>query len=533
MLIIIIIIIIPIIILIVIIIIISIIIIPFSSSSYSYSSSSSYSHTSSSSDRCRLKDRSEALYHCITNIYIPTTTSSSQSSFSSDGANHNNDHPFSTSFIYKLALATISHENNTTTTTTTTTPSNNINYSSSTNNGSPLIVLYTSTIRSLFITLIQYYPSIYVSSVSPSSSPSSSSSPTFSSGINADYEDINSTDNNYNWLKKYISSLQHQEHHHHHHHQQQHNKVLKLHSCKIITELLAHDLIIYNNRYVASIDVNNATSNNTSLETSSSSVSDQQSYSINHLHSTVPISSSSSTTAVTEATTTISTDIDIDGRDNHVNNLSKISLICASSSVKYTISMLINMLQDGDHLMRAQAAVAVGNISKIIWKLLQMYPINCLLPHIKTLNTATIHETLSLDTEKNHIEMIQNSDNKNSLINIRLYVISLLLLNMKDKTGSVRASSYKSVGDCILNNILIINYSLHAAADNDDDHKDRNSNLSDYQLNSIRKPSIKAGDYQLISTILAQFLVGCHDSNLTVRIQAVWATGRYIDMIDK
>ena len=404
-------------------------------------------------------------------------------------------------------MATISHENNTTTTATTTTPSNNINNSSSTNNGSPLIVLYTSTIRSLFITLIQYYPSIYISSVSLSSS----SSPTFSSGIDADYEVINSTDYNYNWLKKYISSLQHQEHHHHQQ-QQQHNKVLKLHSCKIITELLAHDLIIYNNRYVASIDLNNATSD-TSLETSSSSVSDQQSYSINHLHSTVPISSSS-----------ISTD---DGRDNHVDNLSKISLICASSSVKYTISMLINMLQDGDHLMRAQAAVAVGNISKIIWKLLQMYPINCLLPHIRTLNTATIHENLSLDTEKNHIDIIQNSDNKNSLINIRLYMISLLLLNMKDKTGSVRASSYKSVGDCILNNILIINYSLHAAAAaDDDDHKERNSNLSDYQLNSIRNPSIKTGDYQLISTILAQFLVGCHDSNLTVRIQAVWATGR-------
>ena len=454
-----------------------------------------------------MKDRSEALYHCITNIYIPTTTtsSSSQSSFSSDGSNHNNDHPFSTSFIYKLALATISHENNTTTTATTTTPSNNINNSSSTtNNGSPLIVLYTSTIRSLFITLIQYYPSIYISSVSPSSS----SSPTFSSGIDADYEVINSTDYNYNWLKQYISSLQHQEHHH-----QQHSKVLKLHSCKIITELLAHDLIIYNNRYAASIDVNNATSD-TSLETSSSSVSDQQSYSINHLHSTVPISSSSS----------ISTDVDIDGRDNHVDNLSKISLICASSSVKYTLSMLINMLQDGDHLMRAQAAVAVGNISKIIWKLLEIYPINCLLPHIKTLNTATIHETLSLDTDKNHIDMKQNRENKISLINIRLYMISLLLLNMKDKTGSVRASSYKSVGDCILNNMLIINYSLHAAAD--DDHKDRNSNLSDYQLNSIRNPSIKAGDYQLISTILAQFLVGCHDSNLTVRIQAVWATGR-------
>ena len=468
-----------------------------------------------------MKDRSEALYHCITNIYIPTTTSSSQSSFSSDGANHNNDHPFSTSFIYKLALATISHENNITTTATTTTPSNNINNSSSTNNGSPLIVLYTSTIRSLFITLIQYYPSIYISSVTLSSS----SSPTFSSGIDADYEVINSTDYNYNWLKKYISSLQHQEHHHHH--QQQHNKVLKLHSCKIITELLAHDLIIYNNRYTASIDVNTATSNNTSLETSSSSVSDQQSYSINHLHSTVPISSSSSTTiTVTEATTTtISTDIDIDGRDNHVNNLSKISLICASSSVKYTISILINMLQDGDHLMRAQAAVAVGNISKIIWKLLEMYPINCLLPHIKALNTATIHETLSLDTDKNHIEMKQNRENKNSFINIRLYMISLLLLNMKDKTGSVRSSSYKSVGDCILNNILIINYSLHAAAD-DDDHKDRNSNLDDCQLNSFRNPSIKTGDYQLISTILAQFLVGCHDSNLTVRIQAVWATGR-------
>ena len=459
-----------------------------------------------------MKDRSEALYHCITNIYIPTTTSSSQSSFSS---NHNNDHPFSTSFIYKLALATISHENNTTTTTTATTPSNN-NNSSSTNIGSPLIVLYTSTIRSLFITLIQYYPSIYISSVS------SSSSPTFSSDIDADYEVINSTDLNYNWLKKYISSLQHQEHHH-----QQHSKVLKLHSCKIITELLAHDLIIYNNRNAFSIDVNTATSN-TSLETSSSSVSDQQSYSINHLHSTVPISSSSSTTAVTEATTTtISTDIDIDGRDNHDNNLSKISLICASSSVKYTISMLINMLQDGDHLMRAQAAVAVGNISKIIWKLLQMYSINCLLPHIKTLNTATIHENLSLDTDKNHIDMIQNSDNKNSLINIRLYMISLLLLNMKDKVGSVRASSYKSLGDCILNNILIINYSLHAAAAVvDDDHKDRNSNLSDYQLNSIRNPSYKTCDYQLISTILAQFLVGCHDSNLTVRIQAVWATGR-------
>ena len=458
-----------------------------------------------------MKDRSEALYHCITNIYIPTTTSSSQSSFLS---NHNNDHPFSTSFIYKLALATISHENNTTTTTTTTTPSNN--NSSSTNIGSPLIVLYTSTIRSLFITLIQYYPSIYISSVSSSSS-SSPSPPTFSSGIDADYEVINGTDLNYNWLKKYISSLQHQ----------QHSKVLKLHSCKIITELLAHDLIIYNNRNAFSIDVNTATSN-TSLETSSSSVSDQQSYSINHLHSTVPISSSSSTTAVTEATTTtISTDIDIDGRDNHVNNLSKISLICASSSVKYTVTMLINMLQDGDHLMRAQAAVAVGNISKIIWKLLQMYPINCLLPHIKTLNTATIHENLSLDTDKNHIDMIQNSDNKNSLINIRLYMISLLLLNMKDKVGSVRASSYKSLGDCILNNILIINYSLYAATAADDDHhKERNSNLSDYQLNSIGNPSIKTGDYQLISTILAQFLVGCHDSNLTVRIQAVWATGR-------
>jgi hypothetical protein len=189
------------------------------------------------------------------------------------------------------------------------------------------------------------------------------------------------------------------------------------------------------------------------------------------------------------------------------------------------------MLQDGDHLMRAQAAVAVGNISKIIWKLLEMYPINCLFPHIKPVNTATIHKTLSLVTDTNHIDMIQNNDNKNSLINIRLYMISLLLLNMKDKAGSVRASSYKSVGDCIINNILMINNSLHNVADDDDDdddddHKDRNRNLNDNQLNSIRNPSIETGDYQLICTILAQFLVGCHDSNLTVRIQAVWATGR-------
>jgi len=449
-----------------------------------------------------MKDRNEAFYHCITNIYMPILTtfslsssSSSSSSLSSSSSssfpttsqlstnsrsnNHDIDFKFylKNSFIYKLAMTTINHDN--------CNSSSNSN-SSSSSSSSPSSVLFGNTIRALFITLIQYYPSIYIKSTATTN--------TFCSNRNDIHNRDISINHTLNWLQQYIILLQQSQQQSQSQSQQQsqHSIIMKLHTCKLINELLIHDLYIYKRNQIKN------TFDNYIFTTTSTSTTNNDVNNIN------------------------------DSMYDH--DLTKIPLICASNSLKYTISVLINMLHDVDHLIRAQAAVAIGNLSKIIWKLLEMYPINCLLPHINPVNIATIPGYLSMKST--------------NFISIRLYIIYYLLFNMKDKVGSVRSSSYKSMGDCIINNILIIitlhnhhqhdyhhknidtKYSNKGSCNDDDENDKRNSHIiSDKSSERASNHDDYNNDYQLINTILSQLLSGCHDSNLTVRIQAVWSIG--------
>ena len=427
--------------------------------------------------------------------------------------NESGDNRKKSSFIYKLAVATINHEK--------------INDLDASNGGSTLM-------RSLFISLIQYYPSIYTTASykkhdnnrknfkhgnTYSSSSSSSSSNTNNNNSSSNSSSTNnssnssSNSNGNNWLQQYIVSLQSQ---------QQYNAVLKLHSCKVVTELLAHDLNIYKN-YTYSYKNSNI------------------------YHNTINTSAYIPTRI---SNTVINDNADKNNNQKYDNkyDLSKVSLICASSSVEYTISMLINMLQDKDHLIRTQAAVAIGGIPRIIWEILEQYPINCLFSYISNHNNSTIINkgcltvtTVSSGSFDYHLH------SSKSYISVRLYIISILMLNMKDKVGSVRAASYKGMGDCILHKIFVINNINHnntdhddtacnqrnnnknnssiSSSDNSDSVKDINSsNSSDVNHNNDVTSTWKS-DYQLISTLLRQLLSGCHDSNLTVRIQAVWTLG--------
>ena len=146
--------------------------------------------------------------------------------------------------------------------------------------------------------------------------------------------------------------------------------------------------------------------------------------------------------------------------------------------------LLLLLCSDQDHQVRCEVIGAFGHFSKRFW--LQLDEYECSNPS----GAPPKHQ--------------------------RVAVIDHLLTLTNDKIGTVRAAAYKALGEFICHGGLITK---------------RLSGSTSPQVSPPSSASDKMiGDAEslMITTILRTLYVGCNDSKLAVRLQAIWALGNLL-----
>ena len=145
--------------------------------------------------------------------------------------------------------------------------------------------------------------------------------------------------------------------------------------------------------------------------------------------------------------------------------------------------LLLHLCGDSDHQIRCEAIGAFGHFSKPFW--------------------------LQLDEQESIIASGEPQKQQ------RVAIVDNLLKLTKDKIGTVRAAAYKALGEFICHGGLITKRSA-----------DSSPNVSPAKGTS--NGSICTIESLMITTILQTFYVGCDDSKLAVRLQAIWALGNLL-----
>jgi hypothetical protein len=170
----------------------------------------------------------------------------------------------------------------------------------------------------------------------------------------------------------------------------------------------------------------------------------------------------------------------------------------AGRTLEDNIASMLRSCGDDAHIVRTQAMATIGSLTSYVWRVL--HGLACSkAEHLQynAMQGTTRSGTASPDA---------------AVITKRLLLLRCLLVGAKDSVGTVRTAAYKSLGDCVVNNALLLSapaVTLSSAA------------------NSVH-PLLNAAELAYVNDLMSCLAVGILDTKLSVRVQAAWALGNTV-----
>jgi hypothetical protein len=170
----------------------------------------------------------------------------------------------------------------------------------------------------------------------------------------------------------------------------------------------------------------------------------------------------------------------------------------AGRTLEDNFASMLRSCGDDAHIVRTQAMATLGSLTSYVWRVL----------HGLTCSKA---EHLQYNAMQGTSRSGTASPDA-AVITKRLLLLRCLLVGAKDSVGTVRTSAYKSLGDCVVNNALLLSapaVTLSSAA------------------NPVH-PLLNAAELAFMNDLMSCLAVGILDTKLSVRVQAAWALGNTI-----
>jgi hypothetical protein len=146
---------------------------------------------------------------------------------------------------------------------------------------------------------------------------------------------------------------------------------------------------------------------------------------------------------------------------------------------------ILKSCSDEAHIVRTQALLTVGSLTSYVWRVLQGAP--CAQTELLLCNSA-LHREASLSK--------------------RQLLLRCLLVGAGDSVGTVRTAAFKSLGDSVVNQSLLLSA---AAVDT-----------------TAYESLVDSRELSFMNDLLTCLATGILDSKLSVRVQAAWALGNVI-----
>jgi hypothetical protein len=170
----------------------------------------------------------------------------------------------------------------------------------------------------------------------------------------------------------------------------------------------------------------------------------------------------------------------------------------AGRTLEDNFASMLRSCGDDAHIVRTQAMATLGSLTSYVWRVL--HGLAC--SKAEHLQYNAMHGTSRSGT----------ASPDDALITKRLLLLRCLLIGAKDSVGTVRTAAYKSLGDCVVNNALLLSapaVTLSSAA------------------NKVH-PLLNTAELAYMNDLMSCLAVGILDTKLSVRVQAAWALGNTI-----
>jgi hypothetical protein len=170
----------------------------------------------------------------------------------------------------------------------------------------------------------------------------------------------------------------------------------------------------------------------------------------------------------------------------------------AGRTLEDNFASMLRSCGDDAHIVRTQAMATLGSLTGYVWRVL----------HGLTCSKA---EHLQYNAMQGTSRSGTASPDA-AVITKRLLLLRCLLAGAKDSVGTVRTAAYKSLGDCVVNNALL----LSAPA------------VTLSSATATVHPLLNAAELAYMNDLMSCLAVGILDTKLSVRVQAAWALGNTV-----
>jgi hypothetical protein len=170
----------------------------------------------------------------------------------------------------------------------------------------------------------------------------------------------------------------------------------------------------------------------------------------------------------------------------------------AGRTLEDNFASMLRSCGDEAHIVRTQAMATIGSLTSYVWRVLH---------GLACSKAENLQYSAMQGTAKSSVAIPEAA-----VITKRLLLLRCLLVGAKDSVGTVRSAAYKSLGDCVVNNALLLSapaVTLSSAA------------------NSVH-PLLNAAELAYMNDLMSCLAVGILDTKLSVRVQAAWALGNTI-----
>lgn len=169
-------------------------------------------------------------------------------------------------------------------------------------------------------------------------------------------------------------------------------------------------------------------------------------------------------------------------------------------SLKANVAAMLGACTDDAHIVRTQAMLALTSLGAYTWRVLH--------------NIASSPKQLALIASS---FPAFGASFLPEIISMRVVLMRVLLIGTADVIGTVRASAFKSIGDCVVHNALLLSVTPRPGR-------------------NVRRDGSTASTHPLLTSIEECYMedlfralaVGIVDTKLAVRIQAAWALGNVL-----
>jgi hypothetical protein len=170
----------------------------------------------------------------------------------------------------------------------------------------------------------------------------------------------------------------------------------------------------------------------------------------------------------------------------------------AGRTLEDNFASMLRSCGDDAHIVRTQAMATLGSLTSYVWRVLH---------GLVCSKAEHLQHNAMQGTARSSV-----ASPDAALITKRLLLLRCLLVGAKDSVGTVRTAAYKSLGDCVVNNALLLSapaVTLSSAANN-------------------VHPLLNTAELAYMNDLMSCLAVGILDTKLSVRVQAAWALGNTI-----